>query len=477
MKKQLSGYVETAKTVVMILLFACVLCLLAVYIALLSNTWSPESAYGDAVDEIRLLASGGDTSDYPSGMYLMPSSVLLRTEETSRILLQNGEGVMEDCYVRLAPLITAAASDTSCLRPLYGREATETWQQVSLLPSCIYVSYHLDLPLQIVGYFSAALTEQAMLVTSATPVLVKEMVFYEDEAGDCQVLIRSSAGTVYLSETRSDASTFSDLYAYSVYELEKEAKANASYSDATFAGAYFAEEDPFVSPVTPVLLSGLRAAKYRFTTPDLTSLLSDQKDANNFLRLFSYNPNKINRHEEANGTTVYVEEHGVLKISSTSLSYTAAQGGGVSAAEALEADASGIDLYDAVLYSTRILDGLRAIRPGYFGGDCQLLLTSVSGESGNLELRYRYYADNLPLRGPAPEILFTFTSDTMTSVVIEGLTGYNVADPDHLYSGAWVAERFHASFGTLKSLTVVYDYQTGKSVSAQWIAVAEEADR
>ena len=33
MKKQLSGYIETAKTVVMILLFACVLCLLAVYIA------------------------------------------------------------------------------------------------------------------------------------------------------------------------------------------------------------------------------------------------------------------------------------------------------------------------------------------------------------------------------------------------------------------------------------------------------------
>ena len=92
MKKRLSGWIETAKSMVMILLFACVLILLGVYIALLSDMWTKEDAYGGVVDKIHLLASGEHTADYPEGAYLLPESMLFRDGETSRMLYMSSDG-------------------------------------------------------------------------------------------------------------------------------------------------------------------------------------------------------------------------------------------------------------------------------------------------------------------------------------------------------------------------------------------------
>ena len=135
-----------------------------------------------------------------------------------------------------------------------------------------------------------------------------------------------------------------------------------------------------------------------------------------------------------------------------------------------------MDLYNAVLYASRILDRLRSIRPLYFGGDCELILHSVSGKDGQIEIRFRYYADNLLLRNQPGEILFVFASDTLVSAEITGLSGYNVKDADHIYSGAWAAERFHSAIGTIHSMAIVYDYSVGTAVSAQWIATAAEGN-
>ena len=476
MKKQWSGYLETAKTMVMLLLFACVLVLLAVYIALLSDTWSTEENYGNIVDEIRVLASGGDINDYPTGDYLLPESITLLTEGSSRALLQSVNGTMSSYYAKAAALLATVASDTDRFAARRGAEATARWEAVTELNSCLYLSYHSDLPLQVIGYFAAAFSENSLCVESSVPVLVKEMVLYEDADGKHHAMIRSSTGTVYTCDNWSDPARIADLYGYSVYEMEKIATTDSAFVDCAMAGTHFGETNPMDSQATPVLLSGLSTAKFRFSTPALDQLVHSKKDTNTFLRLFNYNPNKINRHEEANGTTVYVEEHGMLKVSTASVSYTAAQNGGIPAAEVLGIAASRIDLYDAILYSTRILDGLRAIRLTYFGGDCNVILHSVSGRAGELELRYRYYADNLELRGQPQEIVFQFASDTLVSARIDGLTGYDVADADHMYSGAWVAERFYSSLGPIQSMAIVYDYQTGVSVSAQWTAVSKEGN-
>ena len=423
-----------------------------------------------------MLASGDDVKDYPTGTYLLPETVLLKSEERTRMLLQSANGAMETYYTSAAELLAAIASETGRFTVLSASEAEARWQSVCDLPACLYVSYHSDLPLQIVGYFAAALTENSLCVEDAAPILVKELVFYSDAENGCRALVRASNGTVYSCSTWSDPEYMADLYAYSVYEMEKLAETDSAFGAAAFSGAYFDNEPIFSSPTTPVLLTGLNAPKFRFSVPSLSLMLTNKTDTNAFLRLFAYNPNKINRHEEATGATVYVEDHGMLKISDASVSYTAAQNGGMSASEELGTDASGIDLYDAILYSTRVLDGLRTIRFAYFGGDCELILDSVAAVDGQAEIRFRYYADNLELRGQSCEVVFVFDSDILVSARIDGFTGYNVSDADQLYSGGWVAERFYSSLGTVEHLYVVYDYHTNSSVSAQWIAVAENEE-
>ena len=476
MKKRLSGWIETAKSMVMILLFACVLILLGVYIALLSDMWTKEDAYGGVVDKIHLLASGEHTADYPEGAYLLPESMLFRDGETSRMLYMSSDGAMLASYTRTSELLTEVFSNASDFRWINEHSTVVRWADLVNSDSCLYVSYHSELPVQIVGYFTAALTDTALRMESADPILVKELAICKTEDGEYIAMLRASSGALYACSSWDDPSHFADLYVHSLYELEKLSATVNTFVEGAFSGGYSEDLNVFSSSTVPVLLSGINTPKFRFSVPHFRMILDNKEDTKAFLQTFSYNPNKINRHEEASGTSVFVEEHGRLKISDSVISYTAAQNGGISASVQLGADASDMDLYNAVLYASRILDRLRAIRPLYFGGDCELILHSVSGKDGQIEIRFRYYADNLLLRNQPGEILFVFASDTLVSAEITGLSGYNVTDADHIYSGAWAAERFHSAIGTIDSMAIVYDYSVGTAVSAQWIATAAEAE-
>lgn len=476
MKKRLSGWIETAKSMVMILLFACVLILLGVYIALLSDTWTKDNAYGGVVDKIHLLASGEHTADYPDGAYLLPETILFRDGETSRMLCMSSDGAMLASYTKISALLTEIFSNVSSFRSINARSAAIRWEELVNSDLCLYVSYHSELPAQIIGYFTAALTGTALRIESAEPILVQELAICKTENGEYLAMLRASNGALYACSSWNDPSHFADLYVHSLYELEKLSATVNAFVEGAFSAGYSEDLNVFSSSTVPVLLSGMNTPKFRFSAPYFRMILDNKENTKAFLQAFSYNPNKINRHEEASGTSVFVEEHGMLKISDSVILYTAAQNGGISASVQLGADASDMDLYNAVLYATRILDRLRAIRPQYFGGDCELILHSVSGKNGQIEIRFRYYADNLLLRNQPGEILFVFASDTLISAEITGLSGYNVTDADHIYSGAWAAERFHSSIGTIDSMAIVYDYSVGAAVSAQWIATAAKGN-
>ena len=191
----------------MILLFSCVLILLGVYISLLSDTWTNRSAEGALAEEVRLLVSGEAARDYPSGTYLLPESVALKTADGAHVIFQQANGILTDYYTKLAELITATAAHTDGFVAVTGKTAETLWSSVSNQTNCIYVSYHTDVPLQLIGYFSSALSEQALRVGSVAPVWVRELVIYEaiGSSGRCGVLIRSSDGTVYTSGEWTDA--------------------------------------------------------------------------------------------------------------------------------------------------------------------------------------------------------------------------------------------------------------------------------
>ena len=53
-------------------------------------------------------------------------------------------------------------------------------------------------------------------------------------------------------------------------------------------------------------------------------------DVESLLRLFSFNPDKLNIHSEPDGTYTCVESHGIFRIGNTGISYLANETGGVS---------------------------------------------------------------------------------------------------------------------------------------------------
>lgn len=478
MKKRLINAVENIKTAIMIVLFGAVISLLVLYISELSSTWSRESTGDALLPRLRTLASDREEGyRIPSANYVLPAEIVLKTDRQTVSLSVWGNGILEECYAKVASLLSFSFEDASAFTRQSPTEGEALWSAVSRLDECIYLRYHAALPYQVVLYHTSAFSETPVCVEDVTPLTVKELACYMESEGETyryHVLIRSADGSVY---HRSEIVESTDIYAYSLYEMEKLTETTGSFVLCEFAGTYYADtERQFASDMTPVLMAPPVTQNFTFETDPLTPLTESDPDINAVLRLFAYNPNKINRHDEAENTIVYVESHGVLRVSPASLLYTAAQNGGISVTDALDGGGNGNDLYDALLFASRLFDGLREADPRYLGGDCHPVLTSVTGEGGRIELRYRYYADNRAILNQPCEIVLTFQTDKLVSAEIESFAATAAAGETPLYSGAWIANRFYKIVGPLSSLDVVYRYTVGETVSAEWIAVAAESE-
>ena len=113
-------------------------------------------------------------------------------------------------------------------------------------------------------------------------------------------------------------------------------------------------------------------------------------------RLLNFNPDKLRYHMEADGTYVYVESHGILRMDTKTIAYTAAEQGGVSLSKIVGQDASG-DIYTYLRAASYIVGRLNDMDNQYTGGDAQLRLTSVSAVNGSVTLDFAFYSENVEI--------------------------------------------------------------------------------
>ena len=66
-------------------------------------------------------------------------------------------------------------------------------------------------------------------------------------------------------------------------------------------------------------------------TPGTAVMMQENRvdDLKKLLLNYNFNPDKLNTHEEADGTQVTVEAHGVFRMQDDRLTYTAGTDGGV----------------------------------------------------------------------------------------------------------------------------------------------------
>ncbi len=153
-------------------------------------------------------------------------------------------------------------------------------------------------------------------------------------------IVISESGTVYIN----DLSGFYKIYNSSaeispiiqkVSSENDDTKPVINYSYDLNFDKGFADQKTFLSPLILIYSDSISAPSVTSTNPVMKSAdVYNDKAVSGILSAFSINPKTVNRYTEADGSLVFVENNGILKISLNGMLTYTATGNGISISSA-----------------------------------------------------------------------------------------------------------------------------------------------
>ncbi len=372
---------------------------------------------------------------------------------------------MEEIYAALSPWIADALA----------AEPYEAANGPEMQSDMIVVEYHTPLPGHLIGVCAAALsgaeTEDAAYADSSLFTEVHRL-FLEITPGGKYTLLIPTADGGWLRYTCPDE--MGEEYP----DKQKWLEWKTSFHNH-FYGFSFAAECVHTESVTE-LESGVDEDPWeivfteRIRTRGMTfgdkmgMTLRDRVDQTNiFVRLLGYNPNKLSRREEKDGSLTLVETHGILRLDESEFVYTANSGGGVELGQIIGYRESYTPA-DMLRGAWTILETLGDLQPYCVGGDAEITLTEVFYGADGITFTFSYTFDNLRLWNCAPAMTITFSGDcriyamTIHTIAVRSTGEYSV-----LYAENGIREALGSG-----STILVYDTDPeAVSIFPQWARV------
>lgn len=377
-----------------------------------------------------------------------PALIAIRADGTTSAVV-NSTAVVNEVYADVNSCLFRALQN----EPV--RISDRKWADAAQMDDYVYVRYFGEFPHQVVFAFAAAQVESEMQIRQAeTYVGIREALLVPDDSGKIAYLyVRGGNGAyVFAADRSSDINMFSD-YAVTYPDVFYAAEMRINGNDTEFfVTEKISARDIYVSEI------------------GVSALLSNRTHLDSLLRLLNYNPDKLRYHTESDGTVVYVESHGVLRMDSKSVNYSAAEQGGISLSRIVGKEASG-DIYSYLRAASYIVWRMADMDPLYTGGDAELVLRSVSSDDGAITLQFSFTSDNMEIykKGGDAGLTITFRGDKITQIVHHMTIVRRGSDERKLMLQAWYKEQLAPGLHT--AMRPVYRMEEGTiSISAEWIA-------
>lgn len=209
-------------------------------------------------------------------------------------------------------------------------------------------------------------------------------------------IIISENGNVYFSDKNGSAfyriSTFSD----SIMPIIQNAD-NSNHSEETVINYSFdlnfdknlADWETTLSPMILIYSDAVTAELVTSSNPMLRDTGFNNRIISNILSAFRINPNTIRRHTEADGSLVFVENNGILRISADGvISFTAANTG---------IKLSDFNLQDTYSTVSELAEFIDAVNTA-IGIDSDMCVTSPLTEQNTEKLTFDYIINGIPIK-------------------------------------------------------------------------------
>ena len=403
---------------------------------------------GEIPFEMQMLSTSTRDSrlNIDAGLF-QPSLIAVSSEGKSSAVLNSAE-VVREVYADISPCLFDALQN----EPVAVSDAR--WNEAAVGENYVYVQYPAEFPYQVVfAYAAAAAESDAQIRRAGTYIGVREALLLPDESGKISlVFVRGNDGS-YVFAYQADTS----MDVFSVYP--------EAYPDVFYPGVVNLVDGRAEFSVT----EKIAARDIYVSEIGVSALLSNRSHLEALFRLLNYNPDKLRYHTETDGTFVYVESHGVLRMDARSIQYSATEQGGIPLSRIVGRGATG-DIYSYLRAASHIVWRLSDMDPLYTGGDAGLLLRSVTTSEGAVSLHFGFCSDNVEIYRSDRNtgLTVTFKNDKIVDVSLHMTIVRRSANFHRLMLQSWCRE--YLAPGVPAALRPVYRMEESAiSMSAEWL--------
>ena len=418
---------------------------------------------GEIPFEMQMLSTSTQDSRLNIDGALFQPTLIAVTSEGSTSAVLNSEAVVQEVYADISLFLLDALQQ----EPV--RITSREWNEAAAQQNYVYLQYPGEFPYQVVFAFAAAKAESDQQIRRAdTYVGIREAILLPDASGKITYLFVRGRSGAYGFSLGADEDLTSDMDTFARYPQV--------YPDVFYRGDMRVTDNSSEF----VVLDKVTARDIYVSEVGASALIANRDHLENLFRLLNYNPDKLRYHTESDGTYVYVESHGVLRMDARTIRYSAAEQGGIALSRIVGQNTTG-DIYTYLRAASHIIWRLSDMDPMYTGGDAQLFLHSVTSDNGEITLAFSLCSDNIELYKSDENIglTLTFKEDKIIrmehriTVVRRGL------DERKLMLQSWYKEQLAPHMPVV--MRPIYRMEDSIiSASAEWIAevwVQEEGGR
>ncbi len=392
-KHKFRNAISAAESALIVLLFASLIFMFAQY-CILNNANAPSSLPKLSENDGGVFFAPGEDSQNLSESLIMPAFVgySVNGENFSPNL---HDGDYEKFMSLSQPFIKNVFSDISTILEFSSDTAgSEYIDSLTANSNYLYFLFPTELPAAaFVPSFTGEAQEEIFHSFN-----VRELYIFCDESGNLSGAVTGSDGSiatltvqnkVNLSfENFSQFTNLSDSNKFEFASIAGEKKPVYSYSVA----------------INDIL-------EYN-DTGDFT--LDSPEGVSNALTAFGFNPNGTRFYKStSDGSLTYVQEQGVLSVSTAGDILYSSSGGGMHLSEFLNLERSSYSFSEKICAAHRIINSLDK---ALYGKDASLCLTDISYSDGSLVLDFCYAVSGVRFEGRAARFIFSDSALTYASV-------------------------------------------------------------
>jgi hypothetical protein len=470
------SFINIINALICAALFITMIILASLYVVR-SQYYESKTEKGIPVDTLLMLKQGGKAVPDTFDISLITPEFIGFDFENGAVGIAFNDEIVLNVYTAASDYIKYVLGESYKCEKTDAIRGEAEWKACLAGNNYIYIRYPASLPAEIIYAFF----NSGKMPAGTEVIFIREIFLIFSHYGDnlyaVHAVVRDDEGNVAIYN-----------YDYNNSEPRKYFKTDAVssyYGNDFFINYKFAKNHESLNDTSIIFNKEIAAREINVTYNAVRFFNNDPNDP--LLIKFGYNPKRLSPYTKSDGTLVYVENHGTLKIQPDNMIIYEgnSDNGGINISDYLSYGNynDNYDIFEIIKATGIIINQIRSTESGLLGGQAGLRISGISLKDEGLILDYRYYFDNIIIIDNQPGYTdacrFIIKDNKIMNIYIKSLS-VSGSSKKMNYPQLWVFDKIDDKIKNLSKgdifLAYILDSNRESTYLTKWIYKSNDLD-